>query len=229
MTLSITDIAYINTRLDEYELKYQEIYDEIKDHVILAMESARANGDERDIAHVYDDMMATQFPGYYAFEKIAGAYEKVYRTKIRKMVWANFRHSLNPLNLAVIVLSLILGYPLGQTKSYYDVLIALLLIVSVLPIGYVHYKTRVIKTDDGKRSIVKDYVRKQARVLILNYNMVNAIVYFSNKGYLSFIPLSAYYPTVQILIILLSVIYGFSVIKICNQEIKLPMSAANKQ
>ena len=229
MTLSITDIAYINTRLDECELKYQEVYDEIKDHVILAMESARLSGDERDIAHVYDDMIAAQFPGYYAFEKIAGTYEKAYRTKIKKMVWANFRLSLNPLNIAVILLSLILGYPLNETKSYNDVLIALLLVVSVLPMGYVHYKTRVIKTDAGKRSIVKDYVRKQAQVLILNYNMVNAIVYYSNKGYLPFIPLSACYPTVQILVILLSVLYGSSVIKLCNQEIKMPISATNKQ
>ena len=69
MILTTVDLEYIDTRLDEHELKYQEVYDEIKDHVLLAMETARAGGDERDIEFLYNDMMATQFPGYYAFEK----------------------------------------------------------------------------------------------------------------------------------------------------------------
>jgi len=53
MKLTIFDLDYINDRLkNDIKSIYQEPYDEIKDHIITAIEVARENGDQRNIASV---------------------------------------------------------------------------------------------------------------------------------------------------------------------------------
>jgi predicted Zn-ribbon and HTH transcriptional regulator len=81
MKLTPTEIAWINNELDTHQIMYQEIYDEIKDHIITAIETVRANGDERNVALVFSEVMSAQFPGYRPFEEIAEQYQRNIKSK----------------------------------------------------------------------------------------------------------------------------------------------------
>jgi hypothetical protein len=49
MKLTPEELQWINKRMDWYTIKYQEIYDEILDYIITAIEAKRAIGDNRPI------------------------------------------------------------------------------------------------------------------------------------------------------------------------------------
>jgi len=215
-----TDIAYIDTRLDEHGLKYQEVYDEIRDHLLLAMETSRANGDERDIELVYNDMMAAQFPGYYPFERIAIDYEKAYRAKIKKMVWKNAGHYLKPLNAIILGLAIVAGYYLPENKTTYAILIAVLLIIAAMPVVYAHTKLANIKTDEGKQSIVKVHIMSSASFFIFLYLGITGVNFFLNDGWSHTAKTGSRPPGANLFMIAFALIYTLSVMRLCRQEIK---------
>jgi len=227
MNLPVTDIEYIDSRLDEHELKYQEVYDEIRDHVLMAMETARAGGDERDIECIYNDMMATQFPGYYAFERIAIACEKAYRDKIKKTVWANVRYYLSPLNVIVIALALIAGYNLPETQTTYIAMLVVLLIVSAMPVIYARIKSARIKTDNGKESIVRTYITNRATLFLNYYLAMVGINLFTHTWNTKSFDAGNHNPRVNLFVVAFAVIYGLSIGRLCRQEIKSPILNIN--
>ena len=64
MTLTGTELEWINKRMDWYDIKYQEIYDEIADHIITAIEKERQEGDNRTIDIVFQNVTDRDFGGY---------------------------------------------------------------------------------------------------------------------------------------------------------------------
>jgi len=222
MKLSATDLEYINQRLDEYELKYQEVYDELKDHVLLAIETARANGDERDIGFLYNDMMNTQFPGYYAFEKIAGAYEKAYRVKIQRTLWANMKQYLSWQVIVIICMLLAISFYLPQNKPTALVFMVTLLIIAIIPQFYTLRKTNSIKPPKGKRSLAKQYVRYWGGVLLIFSNLLlNTIGFFGREYHINYLNPLHFYPAVYVLLISFFLIYSLSSMRLCRQELRL--------
>ncbi len=82
MTFSYQEIDLIGLLLDTYQIKYQEIYDEIFDHMISAVEDIRGCGDQRSIGVLFIEVVQTQFPGNQPFQLIERQYEKAYKKKI---------------------------------------------------------------------------------------------------------------------------------------------------
>ena len=71
MKLTAEELATVNKRLDGYHIIYQEVYDEIADHIITAIEIERAGGDERPVELLFDTVVEKQFPGNKTIQKIA--------------------------------------------------------------------------------------------------------------------------------------------------------------
>jgi len=225
MKLTTTDLDYIDERLETHGLKYQEIYNEIRDHVILAIETARSAGDERAIESVYNDMMAVQFPGYYPFERISITYEKAYRARIKKTVWANVRYYLSPLNvIAIALVSLIAGYKLPETQTTDIVILVVFLIASVFPIIYARIKSAEIKTDNGRESIMREQIRNRALLVFFNFFVVKIVFLMCREGWhATLLGASNHNPAVDLFLIAFAVIYGLSIARLCRQEIKGPI------
>jgi uncharacterized membrane protein YqjE len=222
MKLTITDLKYINQCLDDNEFKYQEIYDEIKDHVLLAMETARENGDERDIEFVYNDMVNTQFPGYYAFEKIAIGYEKAYNIKITKTLWANMNYYLSWQAVITIGVLLIISFYMPQNKTTSLVFMIALIIIAIVPQFYTLKKTNSIKLSKGKRSLVKQHVRYWGAVLLVFSNLLLNSIGFLGKEYrINYLNPLHFYPAVYVLLISFFLIYSLSSMRLCRQELRL--------
>ena len=222
MKLNDTDTNYINHRMDTYDIKYQEIYDEIKDHVISAIETVRASGDGRNIVTVFDEMMEKQFPGYYAFEKIAIAYEKAYHTKIMKTLWANMKQYLSWQVIVTICLLLAISFYLPQNKSTSLVFMVTLLIIAIIPQFYTLGKTNSIKPPKGKRSMVKQHVRYWGAILLIFTNLLlNSIGFLGKEYHINYLNPLYFYPAVYVLLISSFIIYGLSSMRLCRQELKI--------
>jgi len=222
MKLTTIDLDYINHKMAMYDIKYQEIYDEIKDHMISAVEAARANGDKRNIVPVFDDIMETQFPGFWAFSKISKQYERAYRVKIRKALWANMKYYLNRQTIPLIGLSVILGFYLPLDKRVSLVFMILALIAAFVPYFYVLGKSKIIKTDEGKKSLVKNHIvaRAFASMAIINF-LLNFIGWIGRDYNIHYLNPRYFHPVFYILLIAFFIIYGLSCVRLSRQELRL--------
>ncbi len=53
MILSADELKWIDDRMMIYEIKYREIYNEIADHIITAIEEKRKAGDMGEIKYLF--------------------------------------------------------------------------------------------------------------------------------------------------------------------------------
>ena len=228
MKLSEIDLNYINHRMDTYDIKYQEIYDEIKDHIISAIETARADGDQRNIVYVFDDLMEAHFPGYWAFQKISKQYEKAYRAKIRKTLWANMKDYLNWQTIPLIALSVIIGFYLPHDKRVSLVFVVLLIVTSIVPYFYVLQKSQVIRPNEGKKSMVKNHVVTRAFLLLALINVILNLIGMIGRDYhISYLNPRYFHPVVYVLLLSFFIIYGLCSMRLCRQEIKITDSTGS--
>jgi hypothetical protein len=160
MILSTQEIASIGLQLDQFHIKYQEIYDELNDHMISAIEDLRSNGDQRNIVVLFMEVVQTQFPGNQSFLLIASQYEKAYQKKIRSALWAAFRDSINWITIPFLVSMIIWGFylPYGSVTTLSLTLAVALL--AMIPHWYIAYSTRQIRAWEGKESLGKRYLKQ---------------------------------------------------------------------
>ncbi|WP_183580464.1 hypothetical protein HDF18_25920 [Mucilaginibacter sp. X5P1] len=221
MKLTAIDLDYINNRLkNDIKSIYQEPYDEIKDHIITAIEVARENGDQRNIAFVFDELMETHFKDYRTFEKIIKEYPLTYYKKITKLHWANIKYYLNWQAALLITLFVITGFYLPQNKITFFSLIIGLIATAFMPAIYFFYQSKIliIKTDKGKSSIVKLSMQSMSTLLIFIGIILNGICQIARIFHF-FNPV--FHPVVYILLLSCFVIYGLSSMRLCRQEFKI--------
>jgi hypothetical protein len=222
MTLTAIDLNYITHRMDMYDIKYLEIYDEINDHIISAVETARADGDQRNIVPVFEELVEKQFPGYWAFNKISKQYEKAYRVKIRMMLWGNMKYYLDWQATLTIIILVTVGFYLPQTKTTSAVFGILLLVVATIPHIYATIKIKKRLNDNGKQSMVKNHIASRSffllAVFMLIYNLIGLAgrdldIHYLNPRY--------FHPAIYVLLLSFFVIYGLSSMRLCRQELKI--------
>jgi hypothetical protein len=225
MKLTTRDFDYINHRMDTYDIKYQEIYDEIKDHLIVATETARINGDQRNISDLFEEVVETQFPGYWAFEDISKAYEKAYRVKIRKAIWTNMKYYLDWRGTILVSILLVVSFYLPRTTIAMVILFIMLFFAAYTPALYVYFKSKVLTIKEGKQSLVKNHVTSRASFLMVWSGVWMNLLGNAAKNWeipsLAFLN-PMHYPSILLGIILVFfIIYGLSAIRLCKQEFKL--------
>jgi hypothetical protein len=220
MILSAKETALVGLRLDEHRIKYQEVYDEMKDHILSAMEDLRAKGDCREVGVLFNEVVQSQFPGSKPFEGIVRQYRQLYRNRIHRAMWANFRHYLNVKTLPVLLVLSLLGFYLPHDKPMRVMLIIAMVIMSLVPMLYCLVFTRRIRTDKGKTSLLKVYLWWQSGLLMILANLIlNSFRTIGRevKG-LSFLNPDSYTPAVFMLILGFYFIYGLGCIRMINQE-----------
>lgn len=219
MILTPEEITWISDKLNTYDIKYQEVYDELKDHLLSAVENMRAAGDERHIETLFNEVVKKQFPGYWPFEDIVKQYQSAYGARIRKTMWANYKHYLNWQTLPVITLLMVCSFYLPNIKPVKGSMMVLLLLISVVPVLYAYIKGRHIHTDKGKRSLTKGYLIFVSNGLMVAFNLlISNVNQFARNSFLN--PLH-YLPPVGMLLLIAAFIYCLSAIRLCRQELKI--------
>lgn len=222
MTLSTIDQDYINHRIDTYDIKYQEIYDEIKDHITSAIEVARERGDERNIVYVFDELMESHFPGFWAFQKISKQYEKAYRAKLRRTLWSNFSDYLTWQVIGLIILLVIVGFYLPHNKITSLIMMIAMLVIAFVTQIYSIRQSSKIRPNQGKKSMVKNHVARYGFFLLMITNIILNLIGMIGRDYnIVYLNPRYFHPVFYILLLSFFVIYGLSSMRLCQQELKL--------
>ena len=223
MKLTYTETDWITSKLNSYDIKYQEIFDELKDHLITAIENLREQGDQRHVEILYKEVVAAQFPGFWPFDDIVKQYQEAYRQKIKQAMWACFKYYLNWQTLPVVVLMFIVGFYLPHNKTTTVTLMIVLLLSAIIPMSYGYIGGRKIKTDDGKQSLLKNYVQKQSGFLVLVCNIILNLLASLGRNWepAAFLSPTHYAPAVFMAMMGFFFIYGLGCIRLTKQQFKL--------
>lgn len=223
MKLTAEEIAYVTEKLNTYDIKYQEIFDELKDHLLTAIENLRGQGDQRPMEVLFNEVVKTQFPGYWPFEDIVKQYLAAYRKKIQHTMWADYKAYFNPKIMPLIVLLLVGSFYLPHTKPVIGAMMVLLLIVSIAPVAYAYWKGRIIKTDKGKHSLVKAYVTNSSNYAMILFNLLFNLVRMAALEWkpVSFLNPIHYSPVICMLLLVFAFVYCLSSIRLSRHEFKI--------
>jgi hypothetical protein len=222
MSLSTRELEWINKRMDWYGVKFQEIYDELTDHIISAIEVERAAGDHHTIDIVFDKVTDRDFGGYIGIDKIAKTYENAYRSKIKKDLFENLKFYLNKPILTVIALLIVAGFYLPRTKVTITTIFIGLLLTAIIPLVYAHRNYPRIKIDDGKQSIIQSYMKSRALLLMTLINLILWVIGGAARTWnITFLNPVNYHPVIYMLLFSFFIIYGLSIMRLCRQEFKM--------
>lgn len=222
MRLDYWEMDYIHNRMKNYDIKFQEIYNELFDHIVTAIEEKRATGDTGSIERMYEDVVNTQFRGFSGIEKIAKAHEDGYKRKVRKMIWANFRYYINFQSLIFIIALIGLGLLFPHTKLVMGIFFIVIFAAAAFSSVYAYIKLRAIKPKGGKISLVYSHTITQANVPLLFLNALLWVPQLPNifNDHYKFRLLDIYYPVVLALVLAFMIIYNLSCMRLCKQELK---------
>jgi len=224
MKLNADELEIVAKRMDTYQIIYQEIHDELTDHMISAIETARANGDQRTVELVFDDVVNNNFSGDQAFKKIQLKYVRAYNKQIMKIMRANIKYYLNWQVILLIVAMVIASFYLPQTKVIPTVLLFTLIIAAFWPCFYALLKSKNIKTKKKKMSLIKSYVTSVSQFLtFIVYITLFVFRFIANKLHITFLNPAHYPPVVYVLLLSFFIIYALSSIRLCRRLLKLDL------
>jgi len=229
MSLNYWDLDSIRDRMKNYDIKYMEIYDEIFDHISSAIEEKQNEGDTRKIPVIFDEVVEIHFGGYQGVEQLAKTQEADYRQKIRKRIWANFMHYINFNSFIFTVLLVLLSLMIPAGKLTFGVIACMLFITAYSPALYVYFKLRRIKPTGEKKSLVYSQTIRRANLPALLFYWA---LWIPRLPYLIMdkdMPYKLYniQPAILAFLLALMLIYNFSCIRLCKQELEQISFAKN--
>ena len=186
MILTTTEQDWINDQMKTCKIKYQEIYDEILDHIITAIEEKRKNGDGQSIQFLFRQVVEAHFGGYNGVENLAIEQAKIYCIKVKRLKMQSFKHYLSWPVIAFTIIVLALSFKIPDNKLTPDVLKIVCTILAISPFFYaVTSLWGKIKTSKGKKSILRTQIIAQTCWLMWFFHcFVNMPKYFipGDKG-----------------------------------------------
>ena len=104
MKLNAQEISWINTQLKTFKIPYRELYEEIYDHILSAIELKKNQGDEREVSDLLVEVIVDDFNGYDGIKMIA-------RERSRRMqaaIWQRLTFTLKQNAKITIIYSAII-------------------------------------------------------------------------------------------------------------------------
>jgi len=223
MNLTYWEQDWVHTRMKAYDIKYQEIYDELFDHITTAIEARRDAGDNSSLETMYLEIIDAQFGGYFGIGKVAASYENGYKSKVKKMIWGNYRQYINYHSLLFTAALIAISFVLPHNKLTTVILFSLILISAACCSAYAYITLRRIKPSKGKTSLVYNHIITQANLPLM---FVNCALWLPQIPYLLFSDhepknlLLSGPPAILALMLAMILIYNLSCMRLCKQELK---------
>ncbi|GAA3966401.1 hypothetical protein [Mucilaginibacter dorajii] len=159
MILTKQELSWIDERMKIYDIKYQEIYNEILDHIITAIEEKRNAGDEQGIRWLFQQVVDEHFGGFFGMEKLAAGQKDIYLQSVRRLWNNSFRYYLNWQMLVFTLIAILISFKLPDVKAVRAALLAGCLLLAFSPLLYTHFQlSGKIKTIKGKQSLIKGHM-----------------------------------------------------------------------
>jgi hypothetical protein len=223
MILSAEELDWVTKRMKVYDIKYQEIYNELFDHILTAIEAMRLADDDRDITIVFQEVVDSHFGGYLGIEDVAAKQEKTYTTHIRKsfskIFWGYFNWKLGV--FTAIALGLTLKLP--DVKPMHNTLLVAICFFAISPMVYTYITvSRKLEISKGRRSLLKGQLVTQAYLpaMFLNGALYLPAIFFVNDESSAGFKLYKQLPLpVLMLVMILFMVLNLSVVSLCRQVI----------
>jgi|GEM_PF-1302025 len=228
MVLSAQEIDWVKNRLEVYDIKYQEIYDEVLDHILTAIEDRREAGNTKEISILFQNVVDEQFGGYAGIEALVQTQEKMHQKGIRLIFFNSLKSKFNWQTLLITIILLGVSFKIPHTKplnAFFGLTVFLLV---VAPVVYAYsLLAGKIKTDKGKRSLFKGHLLAQMAVPLM---LLQACLYIPNSfdeanGRKEFASIKSLSPVAMMAIIIFLMIINLSYIQTCLQVIQKKLNA----
>ncbi|MGY3213259.1 hypothetical protein [Mucilaginibacter sp. HD30] len=228
MILSDGDLNWVKDRMAIYDIKYQEIYDELLDHILTAIEGKRKAGDVKEISVLFQNVVDEQFGGYAGIEDLAQTQEKMHQKSIRQIFFNSLKSRFNwqTLLITIVLLAVSVKIPHSRPVHIFFGLTVFFLVVSPVLYAYSLLAGK-IKTIKGKRSLFKGHLLTQMAVPLM---LLNSFIYIPNlfdeaSGRKEFSSVKSLSPMAMMGIIIFLVIVNLSYIQTCRQIIEKKLNS----
>ncbi|GAA3966398.1 hypothetical protein [Mucilaginibacter dorajii] len=210
MILTQQELSWIDERMKTYQIKYGEIYNEILDHIISAIESEREAGDRNSIEFLFQQVVDGQFGGYEGIANLAAKQEYLYTQQIQDLWWQSLRYHITWPMLGFTVIALLLSLELPNVESVKWLLMAgcLLLTGSSVIYAYFSLKGRVVKSVDSSQSFLRRHLIKKISTSFWLLNWLLCFLPGYAINYLS--------PTIFVAVTMLYIFLNLSAIRFCQ-------------
>lgn len=215
MNLSPEEYALARKRMLDFKIIYQEVYNELLDHVFSDMESRRGNGDLRPAEALLEDVILAM-GGVVGIKTMALEHTRLFRVKLNQRIGKVYRENLIVKTLAAMVACFLIGTYLPDTAITTItilVLLALLLLSSSL---FISYRMRVIQTEPKKYSLLRTTIIWQAWIpmSLLNLAVIMARLFHTKPATL----LS--HPVIPMMLFYFTAMYLYSCYRIMEEEMQ---------
>jgi hypothetical protein len=157
MTLSAEELKWIDERMKTYQIKHGEIYHEILDHIISAIEQKRRAGNKSNVETLFQQVVDRHFGGHEGIEDLVVKQEEIYKQSIQKRWMQSFRHYLTWPMLGFTMMALFLSLKLPDVKQVKELLLIACMLLTWSPGVYAYFslRGRVLKSIEDKQSFLK--------------------------------------------------------------------------
>jgi len=209
--ISTEELNWIKERLKTYGIKYGEIYNEILDHIVSAIEKKRSDGYDSNLKILFQQVVDGQFGGYKGIAKLAVNKEDTYSRNIQKLWWQSLRYyfAWPILGFTIIVLLLSLRLPNTELVKLSMLMGCMLLTVSSGIYAHFSLKGRVLKSIDSGQRFLKPHLIKKAAT---SFGLLNWLLCFL-PGY----AIDYLHPIIFMAIMMLYIFLNLAAIRFCQQ------------
>jgi hypothetical protein len=223
MILTDEETQWVTERMKVYKIKYQEVYNEVFDHILTAIEDKRSAGDDRPILSVFQDVVDTHFGGYTGIDELAAGQEKIYSKRIQGDFKKIFKSYFTWKLLVFAVLAMSLSFGLPNNSLLHKALLVVIFLFAISPSLYTFVYIRKMLRFRGKQSLLLQNLISQAYMpaVFLNGALYIPAIFFvddtSSSGFQLFkqLPLP-----VLVLVMILFMVLNLSTITLCNKEME---------
>lgn len=228
MVLTTEERAWVTERMKIYDIKYQEIYDELLDHILTAMEIRRREGNKLSVAILFQRVVDEHFGGYQGIEDLAKNQEKLHHKHVRDIFFSNLKGAFNwPVLIAALIV-LLASSTFENTKPLRLVFGLSVFFLALSPVVYAFILLRnKITISKGKSSLFKVHIINQTAVPLM---MLQAFIYVPNlideaSGRAEFASIKSLSPMTMAGILIFLAIINYSYVKACRILIEKKLSS----
>ena len=221
MNLKLEEYEIIRHRMLKFKIPYQEVYDELLDHIVTDIETKRTAGDLREVSEIMDDLINNSLGGAVGIKKMAREQENLYRLKIHRRIWKIYSRQLWWKTLAAVAGCVVLDRFIPNTTNYTIGIYGLVLLTMVMLEANVLINMRSVKLTDNKQSLLKTnivwHVFMPMTLLNMAFLIPNLISSFSHYHARAFIKV---HPIIPLIIFCYTLMYVESCYRVMKEEMQ---------
>ncbi|WCT13897.1 hypothetical protein [Mucilaginibacter jinjuensis] len=222
MPLTTDELNWVTKCVNIYKIPYQEVYDEVLDHILSAIEQARDAGNNEPIETLFQNVVDEHFKGHEGVEELAKVQNKLYREKVYRILWRNFRSVLDWKAISFIAIIVVMAHYLPVKVLAAKLLLIPIFIIVCSPLVYAYTQTRIIKVNEGKSSFVRAGLISIGYTSFMLLNMYlqlpNCLDAINDSNTAHHFILT--HPEISALVMSLTLVYSISSIYLCRGELQ---------